>query len=652
MLFHICNQLLLKIDFYIIGKLFVFYVNVFSTHFNIFIYIFNVSMLKKDLYIFILFSAFIFFHKTVTGQENPGKKDTFFLAKKTGILGRFGKSISRNAPEEAPVKIENPFLKYKGKLIRSIETIRLGFGHNIDDTVQLKKSLAVRAGRLLHKNTSDGVIKNNLFFKTGSLLSPYLLADNERYLRELPYIKDAWILVDFAEGSADSVDVVVVTKDVFSIGGRLNISSMRKGRVEIREENFMGSGTRVLFSSYHENPRSPQTGIGGEIIRRNIGGTFIDWVSGYQDYKYAFSSGRNQENIIYTRIEKPLVTPYIPTTGALEWSYQRTKNSYDSDSLYRSDIKYAYYNLDAWFGYSIDSKRSLYENKEIRVHRFIAVRWFKQKFLTVPTKYKTVFNYQFTDFAGALASINIFKQVFYKSNFIYGFGRNEDIPEGFSVALTAGYVIKQNVKRPYSGIDMSLANFKKQGLYSNYTLRFGGYFHRKRFEDIDILFNVNHFTRLRKMSSNWYNRVFIGSGISIQANPVLNTPLFLNSDFGLPYFSNGTLSSHLRATAKAESVFYNTTKILGFRFAPFIFGDVILVKPSKDNLKHSDIFTAIGGGVRTRNENLVFGTIELKGYYFPRVNGEMKNWKIELNSNIRFKFISTFINRPNFVMAN
>lgn len=609
-------------------------------------------MIKKGLYISIVFFALILIHKPVAAQSDPAKNDTFFLAKKKGLLGRFGKSISTTPPDEAPVKVENPFLKFKGKIIRSIETVRLGFQYDIDDTTRIKNDFGVRLAKTFHKNTTKNVIEKNLFFKKGDMLSPYLLADNERYLRDLVYIKDARIMVEFAVGNNDSVDVVVITKDVFSIGGRLNVSSKDRGRIELRDDNFLGSGSRVLVSGYYEKKRLPATGIGGELIKRNIGGSFIDLVTGYQNYKQAFNSGRNQETIFYTRLEKPLVTPYIPSTGALEWSYQRTRNVYNTDSAYRDSIKYISYTLDAWFGYSLDSKRSLYENKEIRVHRFIAIRGFRQFYQAIPTIYKTLYDSRFTDFTGALASLNIFRQVFYKSNFIYGFGRKEDIPEGFNAAITAGYVEKQNIKRPYSGIDFSLANFRKKGLYVNYTLRIGGYFYRKRFEDVDFLFDVNHFTRLRKLNASWYNRTFMSTGITAQANPVLNAPLYLNSNFGLPYFNNGPLSSDLRATAKVESVFYNTTKVLGFRFAPFVFGDAILLKPTKLNLNQSDIFTAIGGGVRTRNENLTFGTIELRCYYFPRVNGDMRGWKIELNSNIRFRFRSNFISRPDFVNPN
>jgi hypothetical protein len=612
----------------------------------------NLSMIKQYCYIFIGFFALVLNCKPVAAQVSPVKPDTFFLAKKKGLLGRLGKSLSTTPPDEAPVKVENPFLKFKGKIIRRVQTVALGFEYDIDDTTEIKKNFIVRAGRFFHKNTTDKVIERNLFFKPGNRLAPYLMADNERYLRELVYLKDARIFVVPVAINSDSVDVLVLTKDVFSIGGKLLINSTQYGRGELREENFLGTGTRLLISGLYDKKRSPQNGIGGELVKRNIGGSFIDFTAGYQDYRNAFSSGRNQETIFYTRLEKPLVTPYIPSTGALEWSYQRTRNVYQTDSLYRDSIRYTSYNIDGWFGYSLDNKRLLYENKEIRTHRFVALRAFKQFYQVIPDAYKTSSNKRYTDFTGSLASINFFRQVFYKTNFIYGFGRNEDIPEGFSVGLTGGYITKQQIRRPYSGINLSLANFKKKGFYSNYTFRIGSYFHRKRFEDIDMLFNVEHFTRLMKLRPTWFSRLFISTGIAAQGNPVLNTPLFLRSDFGLPYFKNETDSSDLRATIKTESVFYNTTKILGFRFAPFVFADAILLKPTKQGLQHSNIFTAIGGGVRTRNENLVFGTIELKGYYFPRVNGDMKGWKVELNSNIRFKFRSSFISRPDFIVAN
>lgn len=608
-------------------------------------------MTKKTIHIALLICSFLLLVSSLVAQDNP-PADTFFLSKKKGFLGKLGKSISTTPPDDAVIKLENPLLPFKGKIIRNIHTVRLGFEYNMDDTNQVKNSFGISVAKRLHKNSSDKLIKRNLFFKEGDPLFPYLLADNERFLREQVYLKDARILVYNVEGSNDSVDVIVLTKDVFSIGGNFSNSSLNRGKAEIREENFMGSGTRLLLSSYYEKNRFPEVTIATEVIKRNIGGSFVDVTMGYHDYRHAFSSGRNQESVIYTKIEKPLVTPYIPSTGALEWSYNRTRNVYFTDSVYRQDYKYAYYNLDAWYGYSLDSKRALYENKEIRWHRFVALRGFKQHFINVPNLYKNVFNFQFADFTGVLGSLNIFKQVFYRTSYIYGFGRNEDIPEGFSMAFTAGYINKQGFRRPYSGIDISKAAVKKKGDYLNYTIKFGGHYYRNRFEDVDLLVNLEHFSRLRRMSKNWYQRFFVNLGFTAQANPVVNSPLFLNSEFGLPYYINGNLESDIRATLKTETVFYNTTRLLGFRFAPFIFADMTALKPLKKGFNKSDLYSAVGGGFRTRNENLVFGTIEVKGFYFPTAIDNMKNWRVEVSSNIRFRYISRFISRPDVIIPN
>ena len=55
----------------------------------------------------------------VIAQKKKVAADTFFLAKKKGLLGRLGKSIS-STPEAEPVKIAYPYLKYNGRIIRSI----------------------------------------------------------------------------------------------------------------------------------------------------------------------------------------------------------------------------------------------------------------------------------------------------------------------------------------------------------------------------------------------------------------------------------------------------------------------------------------------------------------------------------------------------
>ena len=93
-------------------------------------------------------------------------------------------------------------------------------------------------------------------------------------------------------------------------------------------------------------------------------------------------------------------------------------------------------------------------------------------------------------------------------------------------------------------------------------------------------------------------------------------------------------------------------KFWGFRLAPFLFADMSMLTPTNRPFAKTDLYSEVGAGIRTRNENLTFGTIELRGFYFPRAFPGMKNYRIELGTNIRFKYNSTFIRKPDFVLPN
>ena len=83
-------------------------------------------------------------------------------------------------------------------------------------------------------------------------------------------------------------------------------------------------------------------------------------------------------------------------------------------------------------------------NQKTRLRKFIAIRGLYQQFNLLPEKVETNFVYRYTNITGILASASIFKQDYFRTNFIYGFGRTEDVPEGFSIALTGGYSAKKN----------------------------------------------------------------------------------------------------------------------------------------------------------------------------------------------------------------
>ena len=577
--------------------------------------------------------------------------DTFFLLKKKGLLKKLGKSIYRETLPDEPIKSVNPFLAFKGKTIRSITIAPTGFNKLHNDSIKGLKKAASKLADYFHKNTLPAVIRKNLFFKEGDKILPLLLSDNERFLRELSFINDALIVVD-SDSASQFADIVIITKDVFSLGGSLKISSKEKAQITVRDENFFGTGNKLEYTSLIDKERFPVHGYGASITQRNIKNSFINWSSGFTTFNPAFNSGRLEENSLYTSFEKPLVSRYNAWTGTAVFAYGATKNSFVADSVYNTDFKYKSLTTDIWGGYNIGHKNRKDKDSEKRLRHFVAMRSFFNKFYAVPDRFKGVYNYSYADINGLLTSYSLYKQNFYRTNFIYGFGRNEDVPEGINGTVVGGYTNKDGVKRAYYGLEFDATHYSERGFFTGYTLRVGTFVNNKKSEDADIVIGINRFTKLFTINSRWRNRNFLSLNYTKQFNNMLSAPLLLQSNFGLPYFGNNTLLGETRSTIKFESVFYNLKKTLGFRFAPFVFSDLSLLKPLFLPSSKTKGFSAIGGGLRTRNENLVFGTVELKGYVFPRPFDGMKSWKIELSTNIRFKYNSSFIRRPDFISPN
>ena len=605
-----------------------------------------------------LFSAlfFLLIIPDVFSQQPDKTTDTFSVAKQKEVPGNKEKKVALKA--FAPVELRNPFLIYTGKIIRNVRIKSLGFESDLNDTAKLNSGLGVSIGNALHKKTTLKVIHNNLLFSEGDNINPYLLADNERHLRDLDFIQDAVIVVQKIMDAADSVDLLVLVKDKFSIAPGLGVSGAKKYKLELKEENLGGSGSRIAASSFFDNDRKPKFGFGAEFLQRHIGGSFINWGVGFKNYSNAFNSNRNEESAYYIRVEKPLVSQYLRWMGALDLSYNKTSNFYLTDSLYQSDFRYSYYNIDGWLAYNFGAGKMKYKSLKSTVRNFLALRVIQQHFNDVPEKSSIDYDGTYSNLSAVLGSFSFYKQNYFRTSYIYGFGRNEDVPEGFSVSLIGGYTIKkdslynQSRTRPYMGIEVNGGKYNKKDFYKSYTIKIGGFPYKGKWEDFDLLLNGDLFTRLKKINANWFNRFFISGGITKQFIPVLEQPLIIRSIYGLPYFEYGYIDADLRATVKTEAVFYHTKKFLGFGFAPFAFGDMIMLKPTRESLSKSDLYSAVGAGFRIRNENLLFGTIEARFSYFPRTLPNMNPFKIKFNTNLRFKYNGSFIRKPDFVSPN
>lgn len=613
----------------------------------------NNKIIIRFQYLLILFIIGI----SESSLAQSTQDSVFFLANKKGIIGKIGKSVSINnneftVPLNGALKTADDFEPYKGNIIKEIRIVKPGFNKTVSDTL-LKKNFISTLGDKLHTKTKEQIIRNNLFFDVGDSLYPNLLADNEKFLRDLSFVQDARIKVQDPDLLGDSVVVIVYVKDVFPFGGSVSEASTDLVKFEVNDDNLLGSGNRIQIQQLLDSKREPTYGLGIEYLQRNIAGTFINLTVGYQNQNPAFNTGYREEKALYIRTELPLVSPYHIFTGGLEVGQFYTANFYDTDSAYNTSQKYNYRIADAWIGYNIGARKQLTLNFTSRKKKIISLRLIKRNFLDIPDINKRVYDSRYTDITGVISSFTIFKQDFYRTNFIYGFGRNEDIPIGYNLSFTGGWADRNNISRPYIGTDFQRNFLTKNKGYINMLIRGGGYYNNNSIEDLAVLASVDFFTKLRQLGgSTWYNRHFMNMSIAHQFNTNLNDPLFLSSIYGLPNVNNtGTFASS-RYTFNEECVFYNTWKLVGFRFAPFVFANISFLNSGKSIFLNSDGYAAIGTGVRTRNENLIFGTIELKTYYYPRIVGVMSHWNITINSDIRFRYVTQLIRKPDFVQIN
>jgi hypothetical protein len=75
------------------------------------------------------------------------------------------------------------------------------------------------------------------------------------------------------------------------------------------------------------------------------------------------------------------------------------------------------------------------------------------------------------------------------------------------------------------------------------------------------------------------------------------------------------------------------------------------MSPEQTGIWQGGFFPAMGGGIRTRNENLIFGTIEARFTWFPRTLYDVNNITLRVSSNLRVKFSGSFVQAPWFALV-
>ena len=545
-------------------------------------------------------------------------------------------------------KSERAFQPYAGKVIRKTIVRKLAFGENVQDTSQALISALSRVANNLQTGTKPFIIKQFLFVKEGELLDPYRLADNERLLRSLDFVKDSRIRVFPVPKSSDSVDIYMIVRDVFSLGAKGDASGFSDFSGTLYDANFLGRAQRVEYSLLLDKNRHPK--FGSDIFYRkyNIWGSFINADLSYTTINKGISLGNENETSVFLKLERPLYTPSAKFAGGINLSWNHSVNRYRKmDSLF---LDYQYTLQDYWVGYNIGThsvKPSHGYREDSRKRKFAAIRYYEQYFFKKP--HPVGYDYLYTNKRFVIGELNWYKLDFYKTNYIYGFGVTEDVPIGFSRKIIAGYSKIDSLRRMYIGwqYDHWLVDHNEN--FFNYTIALGGNYYKKTLQDNSLLFNFSWFSRLfsfKKFRFRQYADIsYAGIG-----NYRVYDVLHINNEFGLLRFNTDSVTGIQRLTVGMESDFFTKWRFFGFRIGVFTFAKSTLLGGQHGGLLAGNLYSALGGGFRMRNENLIFGTIEGRFTWFPRTIENINNVTLRISGNIRFKFPDSFVKAPWFAL--
>jgi hypothetical protein len=589
----------------------------------------------------------IFLDKVNLPTKNPFFNNIFQDAKN---------SIKRNPGDTVNLnnilfsKSELAFKKYEGRIIRYIEIRRFDFERSFTDTSNRINYVGTRILNALHTDTREWVIRQNLYIKENTPLNPYKLADNERYLRTLDFIQDTRVFVTPVSGTKDSVDILIITKDLFTLTGVID-ASFNSVKLRVAELNFLGMAQRIQATGLYDLTRSPKTGYELLYSKTNIGGTFVNATVVYTILNGGRSDGHEDEDAFFVRFERPLISPFSHVAGGIELSLNQSRNIYLKPDTQFYNYRYNIY--DAWAGYNLSAIAANHDKSynKSRPQLFFSGRYLQTDFLDLPVQIGDTYNTVYNDKKGLLGQVNLFKQEFYKLNYLYGFGTTEDIPVGYNLSVTGGWYRQRDLDRPYFGFQAEQYLVTPLGGFVHATFKAGGFLRNKTLEDASTLVSVDFFTRLFNVS-RWKLREHAKISFTQLNRRIIYEPLKLNNAYGLRDFSTDSVFGNKRISIYAESILYTNKKILGFRFAPFVYGDMALMAYEEQPFSKSDIYTGIGGGLRTRNENLVFGTIELKAVYYPRPAYDITQFRVEVSSELRFRYRTNFVRAPDIVRLN
>ena len=500
------------------------------------------------------------------------------------------------------VRSEAPFEPYQGYRIADIRITNAEFlgGRPIADTTTVAKSIAAKAINALHASTKESIVLRNLFVAIGDEVDPYQLADNERILRDLPYIRDARIVLVPASDDEREVDLYIVTQDRLSLFIDGDFDGFDDFTLEVGSRNILGTGNEFSIAYQYAQDESPQSGYELKLIDFNIRGSFIR-----SELTYSHLWDRKGYEVSFQR---EFLTPLMKWGGGfdfgnLEQIYMLDETAdtliVETDSIripYKSNFQ------DFWLGRSF-----VLGSTSDRMNLTLSSRITREDFTDRPFVAPDS-NYFFHHDVLWLNQLELTKRKYLKSTMIQAFGITEDVPIGYQFRLIGGYEFGEFNDRPYLGLGIGAGDFWRKWGYFSADAEIGGFFKDQNFQQGVVTLEGLYFSPLIRYRRNHF-RQFVSIEYSSLLRPLEDTPFgFRDNIRGI----SGEVKGDRKLGVSVESVLFHPLKFYGFRLASFGFYDFGWITFDDTLIEGDNFHSAVGIGFRLRNESLLFRTIQLR----------------------------------------
>lgn len=496
---------------------------------------------------------------------------------------------------------------YEGATIRHIYiTVLSPMGTNLNDTTVHKKGWIRDAVNKTHPNTREHIVKNYLLFRQGQPLKKVEVQESERLLRRNLRARDARIVIKPA--GSGSVDVYVIVQDLISV----TVSSEAYDTLKSYGVTFNNIGgynhSFQNYLNYLEKDKHPYS-YNGIYTWPNMFGTFFN-ASAY----FSTPSGVSQNGFSLSKDFYSLLARW--NAGAEYFNYTKDVISYYTDDS-SSTARIKYNTEDVWAGkaFSVKTKYRIYRD---RLKLFTSARVIQTNYTSrnKPIPLLNLDDYKTNTFY--LADVGVSFRSYYKEKYLFKFGNNEDIPEGVMIAYIPGFRhIPGSKDLYYSAIRARQGKYYPVLGYLSFDAGYGTFFNHGKTQQGILSFAVTHITNkwnLGKFGIRHYALLKAKQGFNRQPDE----QLYLSTEDGLYNLTTHELSGISKLSLSLNTVVYTPYKLLGFRFAVFVYAGFATITPNNINLEHT-IYEAYGAGIMVRNDHLVINNIRLSFTYYPNL---------------------------------